>query len=593
MCGILGFNFSNSQLLEKGMQALQHRGPDAAGLFEDNYISLGHRRLSIIDLSENAKQPMERLHYVIIFNGEIYNFQEINKELSEYKFQSSSDTETIIYAYDKWKEDCVKRFNGVFSFCIYDKQNKTLFVARDRLGEKPLYYICQENQFIFASELNILLPFLKKREIDPQGLSQYFTFRFTLGETTLAKNVLKFLPGHYMLYDLNESAITAYKKYYSIPPVQVKKGNLKYFIEELKKRLENSVKLRMVSDVPVAVLLSGGIDSSVITSLARKYNSNLNTFSIGFDTNSELPYAKLVAETLGTHHHEFILHKESVLEYLDDFIRYMDEPVGDAGYFPVFVLAKCAREFNKVVLTGDGGDEILVGYDRYKMFHYGRKIRPLLLFDFKQEILRRLVKTRKLGDYQAFFEIIRLFEVDELKKMNVPEFDGSQFWRNIFRTPLLNAEVFDIETLLPGDFFMKADKMSSAFGLEDRDPFMDTEFVEFALSIPMKYKLRGWTEKYILKKAFSDVLPPQITRRRKSGLNSPVDYWFKNVLKDKFVEILKRNDHNLYDKTYVLQLLEKLQRTGENYKLNFMLSQKLWSIFVFEMWYDKFILMHA
>ena len=589
MCGIIGFNWKDRKLIKKAADIIKYRGPDDSGYFSDDFISLGHRRLSIIDLSRKAKQPMKRLQYQIIFNGEIYNYKEVKDQLKEYSFQTNSDTEVIIYAYDKWKEKCLEKFNGMFALCIYDNQNKELFLARDRFGIKPLYFMDKKNKFVFSSELKSILDFIGKKSIDPVALQQFFNFRFTLGDKTLVKDIKKFLPGYYMIYDLKNKKEKRYCRYYAL---KKQKNTQKSYVQakkELHDRLKKSIERRMVADVPVACFLSGGIDSSIIASLAKKQNPRLNTFSIGFDTTNELPFAQITARHLKTNHHEFKISRHSILKYLDEMIYHMDEPIGDPGFLPIFVLSKQVKKFNKVVLSGDGGDEVFCGYDRYKMLHYGLKLRHLALIDFNNDILKRLKKMRNKTDYAAFFEIIRLFDDEELKKLQIAKYNAVQYWSNKYKAPATNAQDFDIQTLLPNDFFMKADKMSSAFGLEQRVPFLDHELVEFAFSLPLSYKLRLWREKTVLKDTFKKVLPKQITNRRKHGFDVPIDYWFKNVLGDKLKALLRSNNHKLYNKTYILKLLEKAKKTGRNYKMNFILAQKLWSILMFEMWYERFI----
>lgn len=588
MCGIIGFNWSDKKLIEDSKNRLLHRGPDDFGTYTKK-VSLGHTRLSVIDLSKKASQPMKALNYIITYNGEIYNYKEIKKELKEYKFKSDSDTEVIIYAYDKWKEKCLEKLNGMFAFCIYDEKKDEFFIARDRFGIKPLYYYNKNKKFIFSSEIKTILLFLEKKEINKEGLSQFFNFRFTLGEETLVKYIRKLLPGHYLKFDTNKNKIIKYKKYYSLKKQEVENKPLSFYKKKLKELLDKSVKRRMIADVPVACLLSGGIDSSIITALAKKYNSNLNTFSIGFDTTNELPHAKEISEFLKTNHHEYKLNKDKVLNYLDDMVSFIDEPIGDPGFLPIFVLSKKIKKHNKVVLSGDGGDEVLCGYNRYKLFHYGKKLKHFAISDFNNDILKRLKNMKNKEKYSAFFEIIRLFDDKELIKLEIPRFNASNIWKNKYKEDLTNAQEFDIKTLLSNDFFMKADKMSSAFGLEQRLPFMDHELVEFCFSIPLKHKLKLWNEKFILKETFKEDLPKKTTKRRKKGFDVPIDYWFKNILSKRLEDVLRTNNHNLYNKNYVHYLLKKIKNKRNNPTLNFILAQKLWSILIFELWYKQTI----
>lgn len=529
---------------------------------------------------------MERLNYVITYNGEIYNFRELREQLREYAFESESDTEVLIYAYDKWGPKCLEKLNGMFAFGIYDKRKEELFLARDRFGIKPLYYINPSNRFAFASEIRALRTLLRNPKIDPKGVQQFFNFRFTVGETTLIKGVKKLLPAQYLIYDLKKKQLSAKKQYYAL-----RSGEFDGTFDDAQKRIrqlvQKSVERRMVSDVPVACLLSGGIDSSIITTLAKKHSNRLNTFSIGFDTTNELPFARQVAQSLETNHHEFMLKKDEVLGQVQGMIAHMDEPIGDPGFLPVFVLSEKVKQKNSVVLSGDGGDEVFCGYDRYKMFQYGLTLRRFLPFDLNNDVLKRIKSMRGKKPAHAFFEAIRLFDEDELGKLGIDPIDPEEYWEEFAQDPTTNAQLFDLHTLLPNDFFMKADKMSSAFGLEQRVPFMDHELVEFAFSLPREWKLKGWNEKYILKKAFEHMLPKEITARRKHGFDVPIDYWFKGVLGEQLKVLIEKSEHAYYDKEYAFELIDRMQKQGKGYKHNFILAQKLWSLLVFELWVQQ------
>lgn len=588
MCGINGFNFENKELIELMNNTLMHRGPDDIGYFSNKQLSLGHVRLSILDLSKAGHQPMTYKHMKIVYNGEIYNFEEIKKVLEKkgYKFKSNSDTEVILAAYNEWGENCVKKFNGMWAFCIYDSKKRTLFLSRDRFGKKPLYYYNKDDKFIFSSEIKSILKTGIEKEIDKESLNEFFTYRFTFGEKTIFENIWNFFPGHNMIYDLKKKKVISYNKYYDI---KIDKNKLTFgqAKEKLKVLLDDSVKKRMRSDVPVATFLSGGIDSSIITYYAKKYNQNLNTFSIGFDTTNELSFAKKVSEALKTQHHEFIINKDNVLEYLEGMIYNMDEPIGaDPGFLPIYVLSKEVKNFNKVVLSGDGADEIFTGYDRYKLFYYGKLLKKLPLPKVKNEILNRLKSMKGKNDFDSFIEITRVFEREELEKLGLEEKVEKQVWNN---NSLTLAQIFDIKNLLPKDFFMKSDKMSSAFGLEQRTPFMDYRIVEFGLSLPIRFRLKGWNEKNILKSIAKDILPKEISKRRKHGFNVPIDYWFENTLSEKLKLLLEKNKHYLYNKEYVYELLENIKNAKGGFKARNIIAQKLWTILVFEMWYARYM----
>ncbi|NQZ85563.1 MAG: asparagine synthase, partial [Nanoarchaeales archaeon] len=355
--------------------------------------------------------------------------------------------------------------------------------------------------------------------------------------------------------------------------------------------LDCAVKARMVSDVPVATFLSGGIDSSIITYFAKKYDKNLNTFSVGFDTTNELSHAKIVADHLGTNHYEFIINKDNVLDYLEEMVYHMDEPIGaDPGFLPIFVLSKETKKFNTVVLTGDGADEIFTGYDRYKLLHYGNFLKHFTFSKSSNQILNRLNMMKGKSIMESFFEITRVFEKDEILKLGFKDLkpDFNKYER--LKTNNLNKiQLFDIDNLLLKDFFMKSDKMSSAFGLEQRTPFMDKKIVEFGLSIPIIHRLRGWNEKHILKSVARDILPESICKRRKHGFNVPIDYWFENTLGVRLKELLDNSSHNLYNSNYVYELLDSLKSDSSSFKSRNVVAQKLWTVLVFEMWYVRFM----
>ncbi|MHA1284703.1 MAG: asparagine synthase (glutamine-hydrolyzing) [Promethearchaeota archaeon] len=591
MCGIVGFNYSDKNLIKKLIKKISHRGPDDYGFIVDDEISLGHTRLSIIDLSEKGKQPIrnEDGSLWIVFNGEIYNYKLLRKILQHkgHKFYTNTDTEVIIHAYEEYGLESLKYFNGQFVFCIYDQNKKKLIITRDRFGIKPLYYIHYNNIFIFSSEIKAILSCNIKKEINKTALKEYFTFRYTLSPNTLFKNILKLNPGNYLEYNLKTNELLI-KNYYKIKIDSSMSQFNKPLTKYLFNLIYNSVKLRMIADVPVGSFLSGGIDSSIITGMASRFNEELNTYSVGFENSSELKYAKIVSDYFNTNHNELIIYDDDVLVNISKMIYHMEEPIGDPGFFPTFLISKLASKYNKVVLAGEGGDEIFGGYDKYKIMLYGKYFSPIIpKFNYKNEIIKRVSNISKFNDKKGYINIIQVFNQGELKEMAIESHLSVNFWLN--KGDLYQKmQYFDIHTLMPEDFFMKADKMSSAFGLEERVPYMDHRLVEFAINLPLKLKLNIWNEKFILKKTFSNFLPKEIIKRRKRGYNVPIDHWFKNILHDRLISLLETNKHNYYNKKYVYKLLNQIKRTRDNYKRNFYLAQKLWTIYVFEEWYKGF-----
>lgn len=590
MCGICGFNWANKNLIKKMINTLKHRGPDDTGYYIDDKISIGHTRLSIIDLTEKGRQPIhnENNSIWISFNGEIYNYNDIKLELIKkgHNFYTNTDTEVIVHAYEEYGYDCLNLFNGQFAFCIYDQNKNEIFLARDRFGIKPVYYFYLNGIFIFASELKTLLQYEFKKEINKDALNQLFTFRYTIAPKTILENVYKLKPSHFIRFDLNTNQYSIIK-YFTLKINQKNTIKIKELTSELFKLINDSVRLRMIADVPVCCFLSGGIDSSILTGLASNYNTNINTFSVGFETSSELKYAKIVSDYFNTNHHELLITNEHFLKNFNKMLYYMDEPIGDAAFFPTLLISELVSKQFKVVLAGEGGDEVFGGYDKYKLFYYGKKISHFIpKMKYKSDILKRMSRFSNYTDKIGYLETIRVFDSEELKEMNLSSGDFNNFWSssgNLFQ----KMQYFDINTVLPEDFFMKADKMSSAYGLEERVPYMDHRLVSFGLNLPTYLKLFLLNEKYILKKAFLKFLPRIIVKRKKRGYNAPMGYWFKSILRYKFLELINENNHNLYKKDFALTTFKKVLSSNTNYKKNFLMLQKCWMILIFEEWYKQ------
>ncbi len=592
MCGICGFNWNDKNLIHKMIDSLKHRGPDDFGSFLDYNISLGHTRLSIVDLSEKGKQPIhnEDGSIWIVFNGEIYNYLEIKSQLAVkgHIFYTNTDTEVIIHAYEEYGYYCLTQFNGFFALCIYDSNKKLLILARDRFGIKPLYYFHKDSQFIFASEIKSILKSGINKLINQTALREYFTYRYTLAPNTLYQEVSKLEPSHYLIFNLITNQKTI-KEYYKININEDKSIYSNNVAQQLFNLLNDSVKIRTIAEVPVCSFLSGGIDSSIITGLASKFNRNINTYSVGFETSNEFKYARIVSEHFNTNHHELLISNEDILKNMSKMIYYMDEPICDAAFLPNLLISELVSKKFKVVLAGEGGDELFGGYDRYKMYYYGAKLSKYLpKINYHQEILNRISKFSKLNQFDGYMETIRVFTKEDTNKMKIKPIKARKYWcpkGNLFQ----KMQLFDIKTVLAEDFLMKADKMSSAYGLEERIPYMDYRVVSFAFNLPTKYKLNFWNEKYILKRTFTNFLPKIIIKRRKRGYNAPMNYWMKTILKNRFLDLLKYNNHNLYDREIAFNLFDRINRNIENYKINFLQSQKLWAIYIFEEWYKAFL----
>jgi len=604
MCGIVGFNGNNQNLLTHMMDSIHHRGPDESGSFSDDVVSLGHRRLKIIDL-ESGRQPVhnEDESIWVIFNGEIYNHRTLRQDLEKrgHRFYTNTDTEVIVHAYEEDGITCVRKFNGMFAFAIYDRNKKCIHLARDRIGIKPLYYYSDGKKFLFASEIKALLedPTLP-REVNTDAFHDYLKFRFVPGEQTLIAGIRKLLPGHILTW---KSDGLSSSQYWDICE-HLGDGSEKEHVEKLRQLLGDAVLSRLESDVPLGVFLSGGIDSAAIVALMREHTDSIKTFSVGFESQAEteLPYARLVADEFTTDHHEcFVTDKH--LSLIPKMIWHLDEPVGDAATLPTMVLSQYAKKYVTVVLAGEGGDEAFAGYDNQRIMmqciRFNSLCHPL------KRVITRIGGYTSLGSNlhrilatlssqsleQQYVTLTSLFTSDELMQMGLADepADISQYYPKEPMDPLNKFQYFGLKTWLPHDFCMKADKMTMAYGIEERAPLLDYRLMEFAFSLPANEKIRCRTGKYILKKAMEPRLPRSIVYRKKHGYNAPMDQWFKGDLKDILGSLIEEREHSLYDTGYAEHLLVDFQRSGSNYKMNFWNAQKLWSILVFEVWYKIFI----
>jgi len=604
MCGIVGFNWHDQELLEKMMAAVVHRGPDESGCYLDDRVSLGHQRLKIIDLL-TGKQPIHNednsLH--IVFNGEIYNYLEIKQGLLQkgHHFYTGSDTEVVLHAYEEYGIDCVAYFNGIFAFAVWDSNNKRLLLARDRLGIKPLYYYARNGRFIFASEIKaILASGLVSRDVDRDALNEFLTFRYVPSHRTLIQSIYKLPPAHTMTLNGGEIRLS---QYWDIKEQITGKSEGDY-AAQLRSLLRQAVRQQLVSDVPLGLSLSGGLDSTSVLALMSENTSNIKTFAVGFgaEGESELGAARFAADYFGTDHHEIEV-TEKDLDLLSEMVWHLEEPIGDAATLPTYILAKFAKKQVTVLLAGEGGDELFAGYDNYKLMMQGNRLSRLVPSAFKYNLIpsiasrfnessnvRRALEFTAIEDKQAqYLSLLRLFTEAEQKKLGINHSDGSgNYFPN--NMELLNRLLyFGIKTWLPNDFFMKADKMTMAHAVEERVPILDHNIVEFAFTIPPGLKLKGTNGKYIFKKAMAGLVPQQIIKRRKRGYNAPMDYWFKHSLKNTLEQLLHESKHNYYNKEYILKLLADFQGAGRAYALNFPNAQKLWSILVFEIWHRLFI----
>ena len=613
MCGIAGFNFEDKELLKKMCNSIEHRGPDDYGYYTDKFVSLGNRRLSIIDLN-TGKQPIHNEDKTIwvVFNGEIYNFLDIRDELEKrgHTFYTNTDTEVIIHAYEEYKEDCVKLFRGMFAFCLYDLNEKKLFLARDRTGKKPIYYTTNSERFLFASELKALLCDEElKKEINLESLHHYLTFGYVPTPLTILNGIKKLEPGHYLVLKNNEVTV---EKYWDLSFNEIK-SNEDYFASRVHEILKDSIKSRLISDVPLGALLSGGIDSSIVVGLMSKLTNNVKTFSIGFNEKDfdELKYARIVSEKFNTEHKEFNVNVD-LLKDLPIIAKQLDEPFVDPSALPTYYLCKLARKYVKVVLSGDGGDELFAGYTRYNTWDQDRiirfyKIMPsflrtkfskasgLLYEKTENNFFRKFKKVNDLSNLnkeERWMSKLNLFNEDEKRELynetpNVPSsFTVLNYHFSRCNSNFLNKKLYaDMKTFLLDDGLVKVDRMSMMNSLEVRNPFLDTYVVDLASSIPSYLKIKNNENKYILKKAFKNLLPNEILEREKQGFDVPIKHWIKNELRD-LVNTNLINDikqRNYFKSDYVKKIIDEHNSDRRDN------SRRIWALLMFELWNKIYI----
>ena len=630
MCGIVGvlvFSDNNFEIsasyLAKMRDVMKHRGPDSGGLWisKDKKIGLGHRRLSIIDLSPEANQPMcnENGSLWIVFNGEIYNYAEVKKELEKSGKHiwktDHSDTEVILHAFEEWGIECIHKFRGMFAFAIWDERKKELWLVRDRIGIKPLYYTIQNGRIIFASEIKAILEDKDvKREVNEKAFYDYLSFLTTPAPDTLFEGIKKIPNGTWMKVDINGN-IKIHKYWDAWDYTQPLSGYSEEDISEMiLQELRYSVKLKKVSDVPVGVFLSGGIDSSTNAVLfAEGEKKAIKTFSIGYEGNyktytNEFEYARLIANKVVSEHYEKKLTVEDLLNFLPDLIFYQDEPIADPVCIPVYYVSKLARDNGVIVCqVGEGSDELFCGYPYWmrviKLYKFNSFPVPKLIKKTMQlflnfigksdsryyELLKRAVREEPLfwGGAEAFTETEKAKLLSEKMKNKFKDYTSFEAIKPIYKryeekawekSPLNWMSYLDLNLRLPELLLMRVDKMSMAVALEARVPFLDHKFVELAMSIPENIKIKNGESKYILKKAVRNILPENIIYRKKQGFGVPVYEWLFDKLGSYTEEKIRKfnKKYGYFNTDYLNKLLNSK-------------SQKLWYILNFVLWFDRWI----
>jgi asparagine synthase (glutamine-hydrolysing) len=625
MCGINGIAFSpNSgrQVSEKRLASMRdilyHRGPDDGGLFMDGNIGLGHRRLSIVDV-EHGEQPMRYGDLTIVYNGEIYNHAECRPGLIErgHKFETHCDTETILHLYQEYGRDCVDHLRGMFAFAIWDARQKELFIARDRFGVKPLYYVHQQDgSLYFASEIKALLDAeAVTPDINFNALPDQFANHGTSGDETLFADVKRLLPGHTLVWKDGRLDIREFWDL-EFEPKHEPRSDADY-IDEWRELFRESVRLRLMADVPLGMFLSGGIDSSAIAAMmSEMVDEPIKTFSVGFAEReaNELEYARLVANKFKTDHHEITITPEQFFEALPKLVWHEDEPLGFIASVPLYFVSKLAQEHVKVVLTGEGSDETLAGYGRYakalKLLEMGERYEsftPTFLRDAVRggvatlpaslnRKLNRTFLTRESDVESLFFDNFAVFPKDLQKKLFNREINGKIESKDPYSklNDLVNRSDAEdtLDKLLYADtrtylheLLMKQDQMSMAASIESRVPFLDHKLVEFTARMPREMKLRGGTTKWILREAMKGILPPAIIDRPKMGFPVPVGQWFRGEFKhvvDEYVLGDRATSRGIFDTSFVRRLVAE-HNGGVDH------DERLWSLVNFEIWQRTFI----
>ena len=629
MCGITGWIRWGKEIDKERFisltRSLTHRGPDGEGFYyhdtSEYHVALGHRRLKIIDLV-SGDQPMsnEEGNIWLVYNGEVYNFPALREELIKkgHQFRSRSDTEVIIHLYEEKGINLLESLNGMFAFALWDKNKEILFLARDRIGIKPLYYYSNGKEFAFASEIK---PFLQlpdfEKKIDPESIHRYLTLQYIPSPLTIFKKVKKLPPGHYLTYHKGKIKIS---RYWNLDFLDTPDKGEKFYRDKLRQILEDATHIRLVSDVPFGAFLSGGIDSTIVVGTMQKFLSEpVKTFSMGFDVSSfnELLYARVVAKRFSTEHHEFKVKPPNVLQLLPVLTWHYDEPFADSSAIPTYMVSELARRFVTMVLSGDGGDEVFAGYHRYLAERILNIFFPLL-FPFRLPLLKNLMQnlpeTTRINDFSRRFKRLvarielepalrylswlvlfdeerrrELYSEDFLKKIKDidPLESLNNYFNQISSSHLLSRSQFvDIMTYLPEDILTKVDRASMANSLECRVPLLDHRLVEFMALIPPNYKLKGFWMKYILKKTFRDLLPPRIYYRGKHGFGVPLGRWFReelhnftwNTLTDK-----RFQSRGYFNPEKIRKLLEEHQRGQFDH------SHRLWALLILELWHRFYI----
>lgn len=619
MCGIAGLLYFDIQKtvdiqnLKRMTDVIHHRGPDDEGHYINNNIGLGFRRLSIIDLT-SGHQPLSNSNGTIwiTFNGEIYNFKELREQLirKNYKFRTSSDTEVIIYLYEEYGEECLKYLRGMFGFVIWDERKKQLFGARDRFGIKPFYYYSDKDKFVWGSELKVITACKDiNRSISLEALDDYFSYGYVSGDKSIFNSIHKLEPATYFIIKPFETNSITFQRYWDINFEPDFSKSEEYWMEQINEVLSETVKMHMISDVPLGGFLSGGIDSSSVVALMAKSSSiPVKTFSIGFKEKKydELVFAREVAKKYETQHHEQIIEPDSI-SLISKIVNSYDEPFADSSAIPTYYVSKFAREFVTVSLSGDGGDELFAGYDAYsKLYKIFRKNSGSAKFNniFWGSINKILPETifgkglsyylskdkRYLGAYYCFwknYERKNLYNREILANLNGIYAENNRIdliKKSNAKDFVSKLQEMDIRRYMVDNILTKVDRVSMQNSLEVRVPLLDHVFAELTFKIPVELKLNRLDRKYIFKRAMSKYLPDNVLKHKKQGFAIPLSVWFKKELHEHVQDKLSANNNKLkdyFDVNYIAQVIEN-HKVGQR---DF--SSHIWSLLIFEEWLNQ------
>ncbi|MEO6404092.1 MAG: asparagine synthase (glutamine-hydrolyzing) [Ferruginibacter sp.] len=633
MCGIAGFvdfkSNSTREILEDCTNTIAHRGPDGSGfefIQHDGFnIGLGHRRLSIIDLSDAGRQPMWYKNWCLIFNGEMYNYQEVKDELiaKGHSFISHSDTEVLLHAYEEWGADAIQKFIGMFTFVIFDNEKKEFLACRDRAGVKPFFYSWQDGLFLFSSELKAIVkhPAFKK-QINLDAAAAYMQFGYVPTPHCIFEHTYKLKPGHFLRLDTSSQKITTTQYWnvydaYNKPPLKI---SLPDAIEETEKLLTSAFQYRMVSDVPVGVFLSGGYDSSCVTALLQKNNTEkIKTFTIGVPDAglNEAPFAKEIAKHLGTDHTEYYCTQKEALEIVPQLPFFYDEPFADSSAIPTTLVSRIAREKVTVALSADAGDEIFAGYNRYDfVMKYGKKIQnvpgfirrsaaammnlipadsiPVMnkkyLFHSRYEKMKSLLGNP--SESNILMSLTKQMDESDLSNLfinstsNLSSAFDSKELKKEFSSTLPFIMAIDYQTYLLDDILQKVDRATMSVSLEGREPFLDQRIIEWAAQLPMEYKYNNGNKKFILKQIVHKYLPKEMMDRPKMGFGIPIADWLQKDLKplvDQYLDESFIVSQNIFVPTEI----KRIKNSFYHGKIE--RAEKIWYLLMFQMWYDRWM----